>query len=238
MANLFDNVIHDFREANGGEDDELIRTLVAKKEELGEDASEEEVMEAVREILTSRLRTLISGEEEDVTLDKEDGEYLEKAKAAVKAFLDSNNMHYSENRLRADLYAFEVMISHRGCRLPVRIIVEADPRVCRIDARIPVSADPAYEYPLAARILQENFTKRFGSLQYDSRFGEMLYAYSFLARNGIDPEDLDILFHTIASSAVSYWEVLKRLAVGKFKPSELQEILEKTGTLIQDLKES
>ena len=241
MANMFDKVIQDFREANGGEDDEMIKALLAKKEEMGEDASEDEVMEAVKSIMLERLSSLIGGggddDEESITISDEDREYMEAAKAAVKEFLDGNKWHYGERSRRPDLSTFELGFSVQGCSLRVRIHVEANPKVCRIDAILPITAESTYEYPLCAKIAKENYPKRFGSMKYDSRDGELLYSYSFLTNHGIHQDDLNILFHAVVSSAVDCYEATKKCAVGRFKGKEVNDILQKVNELVSDISD-
>lgn len=60
MANFFDSVIEDLKKANGGNEDEVITALRAKRDELGNDASKSDVMSAVRSCLMAPLKRSIS----------------------------------------------------------------------------------------------------------------------------------------------------------------------------------
>lgn len=241
MANLFDKMIEELKEANGGEETEMIRALMAKREELGDDVSEKEVVEALESLLAEQEAEKTETEDEDndssdeVVLSEEDKEYMKKGTATVKAYLDDNDWHYSTRVLRKDLVAFELRFGVQNVHLRLRIHVEADPRVCRVDAILPISADPIYEYPLCKLLAKENYAKRFGSFKYDERDGEITYEHSFLTRNGIDPEDLDTYFHAVIGSAASAYDDIRKCCVGKFKGREVNEILKKVNDLVNDI---
>lgn len=51
MATMFDKVIQDFRTANGGHDDDTTRALMQRQ--MPEDATEDEILEAIRQIVTA-----------------------------------------------------------------------------------------------------------------------------------------------------------------------------------------
>lgn len=80
MANLFDKMIEDLKKANGGEEDEIISALRAKREELGDDASEKDIAEAIQSCLMEQLSGALSGNDDDepVVLSEENKDYMEK----------------------------------------------------------------------------------------------------------------------------------------------------------------
>ncbi len=246
FMNMFDKVIRDLREANGGNDDELIRALLDRKAALGPDASEEEIMAAVKEVMTEQFqggtgsaqsRGSAKQESNADFLSPEDQVYMAEAVAAVKAFLEENEWRYSTRVPRADVTLFEMGFTVKKCSLRVKIHVEANPHVCRIDAILPITADATYEYPLCAAMAKENYAKRFGSLKYDERDGEVSFEYSYPIGHGVYQDDLDRVFHAVVSSAVNAFDMMRKCCVGKFKSREVNEILQKVNALVSDLSD-
>lgn len=238
MADMFDKVLADVREANGGKDDELVLALQQKQEELGADASEEDIAKAIQECFVEHLMGAISdGEDTNIVLEKEEAEKLLQSRETVREFLSDNEWHFSERELRPDLTLFELGFNVQNVSIRIRIHVEAKPDVCRISAFLPITADQTYEYPLCSAMAKENYQKRFGSFKYDERDGEVSYEHSFLIKKGVDKDELDIYFHAVVSSAAEGYDVIRKNCVGKYKNKEISEILEKVNNLVTDISE-
>lgn len=239
MANLFDKMIEDIQKANGREEDEIITALKAKRDELGDGASEKDIAEAIQSCLMEHLSEALGGNGSDdpIILSEENRAYMDATTAIVKEFLDDNNWHYGTREIRSDLVLYELGFGVHNVNLRVRIHVEANPNVCRIDAVLPISADAIYEYPLCKVLANENYARRFGSFKYDERDGEITYEYSFLARHGIHKDDLETYFHAVVASAASAYDEIRKCCVGRFKGKEVNEILKKVNDLVSDISE-
>lgn len=158
--------------------------------------------------------------------------------AAVRRFLVEKELVFSDRRLSENAVLIELGVNYDSISLKVRIILENKPMCCRLDVVMPICADKLYAYPLCRLIVKENFDKRLGCIKYNESSGELLYQYAFLTSNGMNMDDFGhSLLATIGSSASVYNE-LRRFAVGKFKSSEISEIIETSDALIRDISEN
>lgn len=235
MANKLDEIIEQFKEANGGHEDEVIKALRAKREELGEDLSDEEISKVVHECIIGQLAGALGVNGADVELTEEDHAYMDAATEKVKELFAEEKWHYSERISRPDLVVYEMGFGINGCNLRMRVHIENNPKVCRIDANLPITADSTYDYILCKAIAKENYPRRFGALQYDEKDGEVSYRYSYPISHGIEIEELKQVFLAVASSAADSYETIRKCCVGKFKSKEINDILNKVNKLVSDL---
>ena len=223
----------------------IVQELKELREELGEDASEEEVEEEIEEIMQRYVAEYLERMEEKETeeetpddgLSEEDRKYMEDATGTVREFLDAHQWNYGERAVAQGVRVFEMGFSMKNATLNIRIFIETDPKVCRIVVGLPVKADPIYEYLLCKAMATENYTRRFGGFKYDERDGEMTYEYTFLALHGIAPDELDIYFNAVMSSASGGYDAIRKCCVGRFKKKEIGEILEKINDLVNDISD-
>jgi len=235
MANKLDEIIEQFKEVNGGREDEVIKALMAKREELGEDPSDDEVSKALHDCIIGQLAGALGVSGEDVELTEEDQAFMSEAIEKTKELFANEGWHYSERITRPDLVVFEMGFGLKGCNLRMRVHIENNPKVCRIDANLPITADSTYDYILCKAIAKENYPRRFGALQYDENDGEVSYRYSYPITHGVNIDDLKRVFLAVASSAAESYETIKKCCVGKFKSKEINEILNKVNKLVSDL---
>lgn len=243
MSNLLDKMIADLEKTHSGENNQLLIALQAKRRELKDDATDQDIAEAIQTCLMENFSGTLDEEEDEETMEEEnepflsdeDMEYLEISSDAVNKFLDSNHWSYATHMPRENLILYEFGLNVNHARMGMKILIEANPHVCRINAVLPIAADSIYEYPLCQLLTNENYNKRFGSFKYDARDGEVSYEHSFFAPNGVQTEELAVYFRAVLESATSAYDIIRRYCVGKFRKEEIDEILKKTKSLLKDI---
>ena len=240
MKNAFDEVIDRIQKDNDGRETAVVQELMAKREELGDDAPEEEVNAAIRDILLSHLSDDQNAEEEqeEYGLSEEDRQFMEDATASVREYLNGNDWGFGERAPRPDVRVFDMGFAVNNVNLRIMICVETNPRVCRIAAVLPAIVDMTYEYPVCKAILKENFPKRFGSFRYDERDGEITYEHCFLITRGIRQDELKLYFDAVVGSAADGYGAIRRCCVGRFKENEIEVILRKVNDLVSDISDA
>ena len=216
--------------------DALIPLLEAKQVELGDDATEEQIDQAIQECIMAHLVGSL-GMSADGALGEEMQEYMEGATTAVKSFFDDEGWHYTEQISKPDLVVYELGFNLQNCSLRMRVHVEALPQVCRIDAILPITADETYDYLLCKAIAKENYPRRYGAMQYDERDGEVSYRYGYPIGHGVYKDDLKRVFLAVANSASESYAEIKKHCVGKYKTKEINNILKKVNALVSDLSD-
>lgn len=120
MAGYFDQMIEDFKELNGGQEDEFIKELLAKRDEIGADASEYDVLSAVHACLKAHLAEEIARaaqeEEEEAPDSPDEQEETRAGRAVEEAFADL--LEQNEARIRrAEEKAFAGLLEEDEARM-------------------------------------------------------------------------------------------------------------------------
>ncbi len=233
--NKLDELIQQAREDQDSPEG-LVELLEEAKKNLPEEAGEAEIEEALHKALMQHVLSRL-GEDDDVSISEDDKKFMDETVKVVKEVFAEEEWRYTEDALREDVYIFDLGFGIRGCRLRMRVYIEAEPKVCRIDAILPVNADATYEYVLCKKMVKANYPKRFGALHYDEKDGEMSYRYSFPIGHGLYKDDFKRIFLTVASSAAGDYEEVKKCCVGRFKAKEINEILKNVNRLVSDLND-
>lgn len=214
-------------------EDKLLQALKEKELELSEDFSDEQVEEEVGRVIMEQLIGMLAGGNQEDTLDGDPD--LEDSIQTVRKFFADKDLKYHEYQHQKGVRAFMLNTTSKGRKLHVRIYLEAFPKVCRIDAIYPFVADEALVYPLFEKILQENYPRRFGALQYDAEDGELSYRYSFPITHGLHEDDFQTVLMAVLATADSSFDVIRQFAVGRFRRNQRDEIISKAQRLIIEL---
>ena len=214
-------------------DELMLHLLYERASELGDDPSEEEVEESLTQARTEFIMHILRSKravEEDVW-----DEDMRENMALIRSIFDDMEVRYREFTPQSGVYAFELGLTTNGKKLQLKVYLEEDPRVCRIDAVYPFQADPEFVYPLCVKLVSENYSRRYGALQYDESDNELSYRYSFSVKQGMHEDDFRSAFLAVVASAHASYDVVKQYAVGRFRRTEREKIICKAQKLIIEL---
>lgn len=214
-------------------EDKLLLALKAKEQEMDENSSEEEVEEEIGRIIMEQMIGMLAPGSLDG--DPETNPDLEDSIQVVRKVFADKDLKYQEYEHQKGVRAFMLNMTSKGRKLHVKVYLESFPRVFRIDAIYPFVADKALVYPLCEKMLQENYPRRFGALQYDSRDGELSYRYSFPITHGLYEDDFQTVLKAVLATADSSFEAVRQFAVGRFRRNQRDEIISKAQRLIIEL---
>ncbi|HJI90472.1 MAG TPA: hypothetical protein OIM37_05450 [Clostridiales bacterium] len=88
MENLFDSMIEELEKKSDGSDEALIAALRAKRDEMGADASMEEMADAIQACLNAWY-TEMTGKEPPESPAARDREFMQRTTATMQTFLGS-----------------------------------------------------------------------------------------------------------------------------------------------------
>ena len=216
-------------------DEQMLRLLYAKANELGMDPSDEEAEEALTqasvEFVLHYLRSKRAAEAESYDWDEDTRESM----ALIRSVFEDMKVHYREYAPQSGVYAFELGLTTDGKKLNMKVYLEEDPKVCRIDAVYPFQAEPEFVYPLCVKLAAENYNRRYGALQYDASDNELSYRYSFSVKHGLYEDDFRNAFMAVLISAHESYDMVKQYAVGRFRRADREEIICNAQKLIIEL---
>jgi hypothetical protein len=225
-------------------DDKLLEMLLQKQEELGENPSDQEAEEAVRQVIREHFMFALrqkfaegnhSDEDDEPENDSTDID-LEEEISLVREVFKKMDLHFRDYRHQRGVHTFELGIRENGKQLRMKIYLEADPKVCRMDAIYPFTADKEFAYPLCEKLLEENYPRRYGALEYDARDGELAYRYSFPMTHGLYKDDFRTIFLTVIKSAMTSFDTVKQYATGRFRKDIRKNIIDQVQKLLNELE--
>jgi len=214
-------------------EDKLLQALKNKEQAIGEDTTDEQIEEEIGQVIMEQMIGMLTADTPDS--DPESNPDLEDSIQVVRKVFADKDLHYQEYQHQKGVRAFMLNMTSKGRKLHVKVYLEAFPKVCRIDAIYPFVADAALVYPLCEKMLQENYPRRFGALQYDSRDGELSYRYSFPITHGLHEDDFRTVLMAVLATADSSFEAVRQFAVGRFRKPQRDEIISKAQRLIIEL---
>lgn len=217
--------------------EKLLQMLREKEQQLGEDPSEEAVEKAIKEVISEHLMYVLrqSMAEDDTGDETAWDEDMEENMQVIREVFRDMDLHYRSYVHQKGVQAFELGITNKGKTLRVKVYLETAAKVCRIDAVFPFLVERVFAYPLCEKMCAENYPRRYGALQYDSRDGELSYRYSFPVAHGLHKEDFRMVFTAVIASANASYDVVKQYAVGRFRRPTREEITCRAQELIIEL---
>ena len=215
--------------------EEIIQKLEKKQAELGEHATDAQMVQAIRECVfgdDEAAMALLHKRDHDAEL------FLEQAEADITAFFKKHELHYIRHAPERAIAVYELPFQMENAIFIVRVILEAETESCRIDAAYPFFAEKTYEYPLCKAIAKENIRYRVGALQYDERNGEVSFRYSYSISHGVYEDELGRSFECVLEAAENSYAVIQKNCVGKYERNEAKEMLNEINALVNDLNKT
>jgi len=205
-------------------EEQLLRMLYEAQDALGEAASDEAaetaVIEARKELLRRMLYRHSFGDEDPVW-----STWMEESIGTVRSVFEKMGMEVREYIPQQDVFAFEANVRVQGKRFVMRVYLEEDTRVCRIDADFPFQAEEEFRFPLALKMAEENYPRRFGALQYDAEDGSLSYQYTFQISHGMHRDEFKNAFKAVVFSAGDSYDAVKRYACGRYNKAERNDLI-------------
>lgn len=111
-------------------------------------------------------------------------------------------------------------------RAEIMLMLDETPSVCVITVYYPFCGDRKFIYPLSQKIIELNYRKRYGGLQYDYTDQELRYRYAFfLPDQQFDSKLFVHIFKMVLRSADDRYDELNRYACGRLSSQERKKVM-------------
>lgn len=242
---IFEEIIAKLEQIPGSEG--TIAELVAEKARFSDPSSDEARIAALMILKkaadassssdSAPATTGGSASDEEIVISDEERAKLEAAVATAESVLKRREYNYTCKKKREDVYLIEFNVFYEFCRLSVEVYIEADPLVCFVRATLPITVDETYMYIVSEHIAKLNRkSTRYGTYGINERDGAIECRYRMRYDGGLDETVFEkSLFLTLGDADDQYPE-LRKLAVGKLKKTQIDDVLKKVNALINDLE--
>ncbi|MDR1640288.1 MAG: hypothetical protein LBC41_11940 [Clostridiales bacterium] len=162
----------------------------------------------------------------------------EEIMAELEEYMSTSKWKAVSKTLLADGdIAYDANFSINGRAMRSTVIIEATSQAIRIVVTLPAKCMPEYGLIMAEYVTNFNYTKRFGTLQHDTRDGNIEYTYAYSYAEGFKVKTFDVYFNSCLFTAADACQEVDRLCVGRLSRRQLAELNEKLNRLVNALKE-
>ncbi len=145
-----------------------------------------------------------------VEVSEDDKNFLKGSIDVLRGFLKEHNMafEFSNSGVEAKIFSFKMMIHEELTTIYVALYVQ--PRMCRMEFKIPYSIDSSKSKELCMQLMKYNYSRRFGSFQYDDMDGDLCYRTAFPCSEGLKLDDYLATFLCSMNSVSKFMEEFKK----------------------------
>lgn len=148
-----------------------------------------------------------------VEIPEGDKTFLKSSVDVLRGFLKENNMAFevSTSGTEAKIFSFKMRIHDELTTVYVALYIQ--PRMCRMEFKVPFTVDTSMAADLCTKITKFNYSRRFGSFQYDHTDGDLCYRTAFPCSEGLKLDDYLATFLCSMNSVNKFMEELKAFAI-------------------------
>ena len=142
-----------------------------------------------------------------------DKTFLKNSIDVLRGFLKENNLSFevSTSGTEAKVISFKMMINNVMTNVYVAIYIQ--PRMCRMEFKIPFMIDTSRATDMCMKIMKYNYSRRFGSFQYDESDGDLCYRTAFPCSDGLKIDDYLATFLCSVNSVGKFMDRLREFEV-------------------------